>query len=189
MASFFEKNKIETIKAELTPAATVTSLSFWLFMIIAVIVVIFRIVEQSDELSNEEGFFSHLKKPAFLLNKYVWDFMWTLVILLNAYATYRMIVISRRGEAKRLISALFLLEMLHLILWTLTFFDHQNIENAFFIGIIAILAAAVQLSTTILVDKVSAILYLITIIWVVYVMLVNFQIMELNPFLRKAFEY
>lgn len=184
MAAYFEKNKIEIIEAELSPVATVKSLSFWLFMIIAVIIIIFRIVEQSDELKNEESFFKRLKKPRFLLNRYIWDIMWTIVILLNAYATYRMIVIARRGEAKRLISALFLLEMLHLILWTLTFFDHQNIENAFFIGIIAILAAVVQLSTTILVDKISAILYLITIIWVIYVMVVNFQIIELNPFLR-----
>ena len=188
MASYFEKNKIETIEAELTPKATVTSLSFWLFMIIAVIVVIFRIIEQSDELSNEESFFQRLKKPRFLLNKYVWNFMWTLVILLNAYATYRMIVISRRGEAKRLISAMFLLEMLHLILWTLTFFDYQNIRNAFYIGLIAIIAAVVQLSTTILVDKISAILYLITIIWIIYVMVTNFQIMELNPWLKEVDE-
>lgn len=186
MADLFERNKIETIRLSLSPESTFSDVSFWLFIVISIIVVIYRIYVQRDLLSQEQNFFDSLRKPDMLLPFWAFDIMFGLVIVLIGYSIFRMIRISRRGEAKRLINSLFILMLMHYLLYTMAIFSHKNFLSALVTAIISMYTAIVLLSITILVDKVAAILLLINVIWSAYLTYITYLFIELNPDLKQA---
>lgn len=156
----------------------------WIYFFIPVLVIIYQIFLR-ESATVPGGWYDKLKKPPFILPINLFSLLGSLAIIINGYATYRAIVRTASPLKKESINIVFILLTLHAAMWTLTFFDHRDPGIALFIGLILIGTVLTQILLYRKIDCIATFLSFLTLLWLLYVVAINFQILELNPPLNQ----
>ena len=155
-------------------------ITLWLYLAIAAIASIYRYAVQVNEFQSG-SFFNKLIRPKIMINNQVFSWIWVILIFGNAYASYRLVNTVKDDSTASLINTLFSLEIMHVIVWTVTFFDNRSIYSAFFVGLVVLLGAIIQFRLSIKVDCISTIIYGLFVIWAAYTAIINLRYLKLNP--------
>ena len=152
----------------------------WIYIFIPILTIIYQLFLRENAI-EPGGWYDKLRKPSFILHINIFSLLGSIALLINGYATYRAIVRTSSAVRRESINIIFILLMLHASMWTLTFFNHRNPGVALFIGIILIGTLLTQILFYMSIDCLATFLSTLTLIWIVYVVAINFSILELNP--------
>lgn len=159
-------------------------ISFWIFMCVATIVSVYRYAVQVNELKTG-SFFNSLKRPSIMIPNQLWSWIWVIMIYLISYATYRLVVRAKTNDRAARVNGVYYALMLNLVVWTVSFFDHRSIYSALFVGIVVVISSITIFLLSYKRDSISTIIFGLFVIWSVYITLINYEYLRLNPRLES----
>ena len=152
--------------------------SFWLYLILAVVVFILVWFLQNNAQKN--GFLDSLRRPGNAVNPALMLVIWAIVLLILVYATS---VGSRtlNGQHRMWINVAFGLNLLLVLLAAVFFYQQRNLTAAFWTVILLLIATIWLMYLVYQVSRPAAWLLIIYVIWLVYVAWNQWQLLQLNP--------
>lgn len=112
----------------------------WIFLIIAIVVLIICFYVAYD---NKE-WYSDLKKFSWTENLWVWGVILVLVLLVAGYCSFVSYIMGSQSM-KMAILITFVAAMLGLLAWFWVFYKTKSLENAFYVSLILLFIAFLQI--------------------------------------------
>lgn len=124
--------------------------------------------------------FDALDLPGFAPQDWVFRYTWPLLFVLEGLAL-AMLLNARGAKGRGLALALFAVQIILLVLWTPIFFGRHDVTIGLYIAAAALVLTIATMAALTPVRRAAMWLLLPTLLWLIFITLLNFQVDQRNP--------
>ena len=125
------------------------------------------------------GWYNNLNKPVFTPPSWVFAPAWTILYIL-IFLSLVIFLGSKTSESKTFGIILFIIQMILNLLWTPIFFYWQNMEFAFIIIILLVLAVIGTITAFYKISRIASLLLIPYILWLLFATYLNWGFLMIN---------
>lgn len=119
--------------------------------------------------------------PAFSPPSYVIALMFFFLLFIIAFAGFRGDKFAASINQRRILNGLFAVQLLFLVLWAWVLTVLKDFTTGFYLSIVVAILAIVWVLALFTIDRLSAYLLILYVLWVVFLSFWNYQVMVDNP--------
>lgn len=152
---------------------------FWIYFVIAVVTII--VVWWIGGMTDSRNYYASLQKVSWADNISLIAVLMTIVVLLNAYASFLAGFITRSPTAKAMVYTTFALQSILLIIFSAIFYKQQSLSSSFYISILLVLVTVWQGWTFYYCGSpASFYLLILYFVWLLAVVYISWNVWSLN---------
>lgn len=168
------------------------SITYWvplherttLLVYLIMIVLIFTSIMVAIVNKGYEFVYNKLNKPSISPSTEIVMSSWAISFFLLGFATYRARVCASKSENRTFIGitdTFFILLISVFTLWLITFYGLSQFNIALILSIIQLIITIIAVGLFYQISKIAAISMIPIVVWLCYIVYLNFQIVRLNP--------
>jgi len=160
-----------------------TTLLIYLIMII----LIFTAIMVAIVNKGYQFIYNKINKPPISPSAEIAMGGWAIILFFLGFSTYRARVCANKLENTKLfmnaaiVDTLFILLLSLFILWLISFYGAGAFNTALILSIIQLIFSIIALGLFYQISKIAGISMLPIVIWLCYIVYINFQVVRLNP--------
>jgi tryptophan-rich sensory protein len=159
--------------------AQLTDNKLWVFIIAVLIVYILSALVVRNAIQS--GWYQGLNKPTFAPPAVVSSTVWFVLYFIMAYVGYRSTIMSAGNPClRRNLNILFALQLVLVFLYALVFFGRKDVHAALYILLLLVVVVLAWFILLLKVDKTSAVLVFLYLLWLIYTAFINGHISSNN---------
>lgn len=155
-------------------------LSLWGFLFASYGVALLSVIVM-EHANRRDAWHVQLRTPSWGPPPYVTALIWFVLFFLIAFAGFRGDKFAATTNYRRVLNAIFAIELLLLFLWVWVASAWKDLVSGFYLSIILIILTIAWAVLLFPVDRLSAYLLIILILWLIFTAFWNYQLMIDNP--------